>query len=695
MKDFKRTAKLLCFLITALAVLFCTACGSDSGSDGNDEPVTYTVIFETNGGSTIEKLTIESGKKITIPEAPTKEGYTFAGWYLDSELTEVFSADSKITKTITLYAKWTKNQEQQEEPDPQETPEETKVFKVTFETDGGSAVESQSVNGNSSIKKPADPTKDGFVFAGWYNGDVQYNFETPVTADLTLTAKWIAEDAKTYTVTFESDGTSIIKQIVEENGKASLPSAPTKEGYTFKTWLNGTNEYDFATPVTADLTLTAKWEINKYTVSFMSDGIAYGTAQTVEYNGKATAPADPKKDGFIFSGWLNGTVEYNFDTPVTADLTLTAKWIAEEIKTYTVTFMVDGKAYGKALTVEENKKVTAPDSPSKEHYSFVAWLNGASEYDFETPVTADLTLTASWAIDKFTVKFETNGGSSVESKEIEYNGKVERPANPTKDGYTFKGWLNGSDEYNFATPVTAALTLTAKWEINSYTVSFKVDGVAYGTPQTVEYNGTATQPETPTDETKIFDDWYVGNTKFDFTTKITGNTEIIGKWKEVTASQCLITYKTAEGEIINQIIVAKDSILTEPENPTKAGHSFAGWSFVSGTSTEVWDFSTGVTESMILTQSWEANKIGITVTLEQLSASAELTVNYNETTNTFSADDGFDSYAWFVDTTKTEEDSNTFTVDTTNLSAGYHSVVLRVKNADDIRTAEATIRVIK
>ena len=157
----------------------------------------------------------------------------------------------------------------------------------------------------------------------------------------------------------------------------------------------------------------------------------------------------------------------------------------------------------------------------------------------------------------------------------------------------------------------------------------------------------------------------------------------------------MITYKTAEGEIINQIIVAKDSILTEPENPTKAGHSFAGWSFVSGTSTEVWDFSTGVTESMILTQSWEANKIGITVTLEQLSASAELTVNYNETTNTFSADDGFDSYAWFVDTTKTEEDSNTFTVDTTNLSAGYHSVVLRVKNADDIRTAEATIRVIK
>ena len=234
------------------------------------EPVTYTVTFETFGGTTVPSQTVEEGDTATEPEDPTREGYTFGGWYLDEDCTVPYDFSTPVTEDITIYAKWTKN----EEPTPP-GPEEPVTYTVTFETFGGTTVPSQTVKEGDTATKPQDPTRDGYTFGGWYLDEdctIPYDFSTPVTGDITIYAKWTKneeptppgpEKPVTYTVTFETDGgTTVPSQTVEEGNTAAKPQDPIREGYTFGGWFmdkDCTIPYDFSTPVTGDITLYAKW----------------------------------------------------------------------------------------------------------------------------------------------------------------------------------------------------------------------------------------------------------------------------------------------------------------------------------------------------------------------------------------------------------------------------------------------------
>ncbi|MBQ6781071.1 MAG: SUMF1/EgtB/PvdO family nonheme iron enzyme [Treponema sp.] len=139
-----------------------------------------TVTFETNGGSAVTAQTVESGKTASEPTAPTKDGFTFGGWYTDSALTGVFSFSTAITSNTTLYAKWISAA--------------VPTFEVTFETNGGSAVTKQVVaSGGVAVLPSASPTKTGSEFIGWYADSgfsIKYNFTTPITADTTVYARW-------------------------------------------------------------------------------------------------------------------------------------------------------------------------------------------------------------------------------------------------------------------------------------------------------------------------------------------------------------------------------------------------------------------------------------------------------------------------------------------------------------------------
>lgn len=137
------------------------------------EAVTYTVSFNTDGGSAIEAQTVESGAVATRPANPTKEGFAFDNWYTSSALTTVFNFATPITVDTVLYAKW------------------INTYTVTFDTDGGSEVEPQTVVSGGTATQPEDPTKDSFTFDGWYDSeDAEYDFATPVTEDITIYAKW-------------------------------------------------------------------------------------------------------------------------------------------------------------------------------------------------------------------------------------------------------------------------------------------------------------------------------------------------------------------------------------------------------------------------------------------------------------------------------------------------------------------------
>ncbi len=137
---------------------------------------TYKVSFDSVGGSSVDEKTVDYNTQVTKPEKPSKRGYTFGGWYEDEACTNVYDFTMPVTKDMTLYAKWTIN-----------------TYKVSFDSVGGSSVDEKTVDYNTPVTKPEDPTKRGYTFGGWYEDEAYtnaYDFTMPVAGDMILFAKW-------------------------------------------------------------------------------------------------------------------------------------------------------------------------------------------------------------------------------------------------------------------------------------------------------------------------------------------------------------------------------------------------------------------------------------------------------------------------------------------------------------------------
>ena len=393
---------------------------------------TYTITYELDGG-TLSNAPTQYNKNsgtITIPR-PTRAGYRFTGW-TGTDLTEK-TLDVVIPAGSTGDRKYTANWV------------ETRT--VTFDVNGhGTAPAPQTVDIGTKAVKPTDPVQTGWRFDGWYTDKdctAAYDFDKEVTKDITLYAKWV----KTVTVTYHvgSYGTAPDSQTVDAGKKFTRPADPVDSRAIFQGWYtdeNYTTAYDFGSAVETDLNLYAKWK-DGYRVVFQT---AYGTApaeQKVALNGKATKPADPTATGYIFKGWYTSqlyTAEFDFNTPITADTTLYAKWN----ETYTVTFNVgDHGTAPTAQTVENGGKATKPENPTAKGWRFDGWYTDeryTARYDFDKAVTANTTLYAKWT-QLFTLTFETNGGTKIDSVEapdgsLVYLGSYK----PTKSGYYFVGW---------------------------------------------------------------------------------------------------------------------------------------------------------------------------------------------------------------------------------------------------------------
>lgn len=397
---------------------------------------TYHIKYTLNGGtmSGAPETYTENSADITLPQ-PTKAGYRFAGWTgtgLTAPTMEVtIPTGSKEDREYT--ANW----------------ERIQYFTVSYNVhDHGTVPAEEKVESGKTAAKPEDPTEDGWKFKGWYISDdyigEPFDFTTAITENTTLHAKW----AKTWTVTFDSNGhgTAPAVQTVEEGENAVKPTDPTDGDYSFQGWYTTaecSTTFDFSTPITGDTTVYAKW-VKKPIVSFNRNG--HGTApasQTVELNGKAVKPADPTAEGYVFRGWYTTaacTTEFDFNTPITADTTLYAKWN----ETYTVTFNVGRHGTAPtAQTVENGGKATKPENPTAKGWRFDGWYTDekcTAGYDFDKAVTANTTLYAKWT-QLFTLTFETNGGTKIDSVEapdgsLVYLGSYK----PTKSGYYFVGW---------------------------------------------------------------------------------------------------------------------------------------------------------------------------------------------------------------------------------------------------------------
>ena len=216
---------------------------------------------------------------------------------------------------------------------------------VTFNTQGGSNIDALKVVEGQKVTKPQDPTKENYIFSGWYKEaacTTVWDFEKEtVISNVTLYAKWV-EAAQACVVTFDTQGGSEVAPLIVNKGERLMkPTDPTKEDYSFLGWYKDaacTDAWEFSTDiVNGDITLYARWSNpgeTVYTVTFDTDGGNEMEPASVKANEKVIRPANPVKNDFEFRGWYSDTdrqIVYDFESSVTADIALYAKWVKAEI----------------------------------------------------------------------------------------------------------------------------------------------------------------------------------------------------------------------------------------------------------------------------------------------------------------------------------------------------------------------------
>ena len=287
------------FALLGLSALLLTfGCSAEDPKD-EQTTTTFTVTFNSKGGSAVENQTVNSGEVATKPTDPTREGHVFQGWYKEEAYTNKFNfATETITANITLYARWTVKADS---------------YTVTFNTgDGGPLVAAQTVKHGAKATQPTDPTRSDATFAGWYKDEAKtqnFDFATEIiTTNITLYAKWTASSF-VYIVTFNTgvEGIEVASQRVSPDSKAPQPADPTREHYTFDGWYKEQtyeNRFDFTKElITQDITLYAKWTATTlYKVVFHTGikGVTVDT-QKVGHGQSATRPRNPA--GYAAKDW--------------------------------------------------------------------------------------------------------------------------------------------------------------------------------------------------------------------------------------------------------------------------------------------------------------------------------------------------------------------------------------------------------
>ena len=283
-----------------------------------------------------------------------------------------------------------------------------KMYTVTFNTAGGSTVQDQEVAYGAKATRPAtDPTKTGYTFDNWYadsNYQTLFDFDEPITASVPVYGNF---EINSYTVTFDTDGgSSVPAEVVTYGGHVTRPTPdPTKTGYNFINWYEDSSyqtPYDFTNKTITDTTtIYGKFEVQKFTVTFDTDGGTTIPSQIIDYNGYVTRPAtDPTKQGKVFVNWYEDS-SYNtvFDftnTKITSTTTIFAKFANESI---TVTFDTDGGSTVSPIVLGDGEFISELPTTTKADYYFLGWYENLSDAN---PVsepympTEDIELKAKW-----------------------------------------------------------------------------------------------------------------------------------------------------------------------------------------------------------------------------------------------------------------------------------------------------------
>ncbi|WP_446934070.1 InlB B-repeat-containing protein [Listeria monocytogenes] len=316
-----------------------------------NEPLDYNVTFNIDG-NTSEVKTVTEEDLIPEPANPTKQGYTFDGWY-DAETGGTkwdFTTGQMPANDLMLYAHFSVNS-----------------YQVNFDIDG--AVMNEAVVYDTLLNEPTAPTKQGYTFDGWYDAETggnKWDFKTmkmPAN-DVTLYAHFTVSS---YQVNFDIDG-AVTNEAIVYDTLLNEPATPTKQGYTFDGWYDaetGGNKWDFKTmkmPAN-DVTLYAHFTINNYQANFDIDGAV--TNETITYDTLLNEPTGPTKQGFLFDGWYDaevGGTKWDFNTmkmPAN-DITLYAHFSKETPLIPSPSDESDSKPTNGSITINEPSAISMP-----------------------------------------------------------------------------------------------------------------------------------------------------------------------------------------------------------------------------------------------------------------------------------------------------------------------------------------------
>ena len=466
------------------------------------------VTLDLNGGklggsSEAIQIIVKSSESFTAPASdgltrPDGDTDTYFMW-LGSD-GNLYAPGDRVPADVTaLTVQWT-----------------APTYTVTLHTNGGTInngnVTEYTYGVGATLPTADDLTYTGYTFKGWYDNENLTG--SPVTAiggtetgNKEYWAKW---EINQYTITFDTNGGSEIAPITQDYGtKITAPADPTRKGYTFKGW-------DKEIPKTMpaeNMTVKAQWEINQYTITFDANGGSEIAPITQDYGTKITTPADPTRKGYTFKGWDKEIPK----TMPAENMTVKAQW---EINQYAITFDTNGGSEIAPITQDYGTKITAPADPTRKGYTFKGW-------DKEIPKTMpaeNITVKAQWEINQYTITFDTNGGSEIAPITQDYGTKITAPADPTRKGYTFKGWDKEIPE----TMPAENMTVKAQWEINQYTITFDTNGGSEIATITQDYGTEITAPDNPTREGYTFIGW----DKAIPTTMPAENITVTAQWKD-------------------------------------------------------------------------------------------------------------------------------------------------------------------
>ena len=538
------------------------------------------IIFVVNGVE-MERLLRLANPDVPYPINQTYNliGYAVDTWYLNANF-DNDPVDEVIlgNTSVTLYGK-----------------RDPLSFSLSYTLNGGvNADNPTSYTIETSTFALNTPTREGYSFAGWYdnadfNGNVIENITLGSAGNINLFAKW---QINAYTLTFDSQGGTAVGSITQDYATVvSAPNPPTKTGYTFVGWYvdeSVATPYVFTTIAAIDLTLIARWTINSYAITFVSNLGTPVDPISQNYSSNITPPQDPIRPGYTFAGWFIDialTSPYVFTTMPATDLTLYAKW---NIQTYQLTYQLNGGANGdnpSTYTIE-TPTITL-SNPSRIGYTFSGWYDNANFTgnqieEITLGSTGNIELFAKWTLVTYTIHYEMFGGSnSGNPTQYTIESNAISLVQPSREGYTFLGWydnasLLGDPISSIPSGNVGNINLYAKWEINSYQLQF-VSSLENTTIDTyfIDYQAIPALPIAPIVSGYTFIGWaYEGQL-------IDGNWTMPARDVTLeamyTGNQSTIVFITDQG--ISTLSVQTGSpIGVLPTLALPNGYEFIGWS---------------------------------------------------------------------------------------------------------------------